>query len=76
VARKNGKINCWEFRKCGMEKTRECPAYPAGGRICYMIAGTMCGGRPHGTYKQKSRDCVNCDFYNKEILKSIQPGIA
>jgi hypothetical protein len=76
MASKNGKINCWEFKKCGMEKTRECPAYPAGGRICYMLARTMCSGRPHGDYEQKSHDCMNCDFYTEEILSSIPPHVA
>jgi hypothetical protein len=76
VAKKNRKLNCWEFMKCGMEKSRECPAYPAGGRICYMLAGTSCFGKAQGPYKQKSRDCINCDFYKKEILDSIQPGMA
>jgi hypothetical protein len=69
----NGKKNCWEFMGCGMEQTLECPAYPTGGRICYMLAGTVCNGEPHGDYKQKSRECMSCDFYREEILKSLPP---
>lgn len=67
----SGKRNCWEFMGCGMDHAFECPAYPSGGRICYMLAGTMCNGEPHGNYKQKSRDCVECHFYREEILKSL-----
>ena len=70
---KKGNINCWEFKKCGMDLTLECPAYPTGGRICYMLAGTLCGGRPQGKYAEKSRDCMECDFSIKEILRSL-PG--
>jgi hypothetical protein len=34
-----------------------------GGRACWVVAGTMCGGKPQGTFAQKYRDCESCDFY-------------
>jgi len=73
------KINCWEFMKCGMDLAQDCPAYPTGGRICYMIAGTLCGGKPQGSYEVKSQECMKCDFYLDEILANGGPqgaGIA
>jgi len=34
-----------------------------GGRICWAIAGTLCGGKVQGTFAQKAANCVNCEFY-------------
>lgn len=67
---KGRRINCWEFKQCGMDIVGDCPAYPTGGRICYMLAGTLCGGQRHGGYEQKSQDCMQCDFYLNEILNT------
>ncbi len=35
-----------------------------GGRACVYITGTFCGGTLQGTYKDKLKDCVSCDFYH------------
>ncbi len=35
------------------------------GRACWVLAGTMCGGKIQGTFAQKFRDCRRCDFYKK-----------
>lgn len=51
-----------------------CPAYEErrlhgihgglnGGRACWAIAGTMCGGKVQGTYAEKEKNCLVCDFY-------------
>jgi hypothetical protein len=34
------------------------------GRACWVVAGTMCGGNLQGTYAQKEKNCLRCDFYN------------
>ncbi|MHA2009465.1 MAG: two-CW domain-containing protein [Promethearchaeota archaeon] len=34
-----------------------------GGRSCWMVAGTYCGGLIQGTYAQKHKSCILCDFY-------------
>ncbi|MBZ5724564.1 MAG: hypothetical protein LAP87_06160 [Acidobacteriia bacterium] len=34
-----------------------------GGRICWALAGTLCGGKVQGTFAEKLTNCVNCDFY-------------
>ena len=34
------------------------------GRACWVIAGSMCGGKVQGTFAQKYGNCVICDFFN------------
>ncbi len=34
-----------------------------GGRACWAIAGTLCGGRVQGEFAQKISDCFDCEFY-------------
>lgn len=35
------------------------------GRSCWTVAGTMCNDLPMGTYAQKFKNCMKCDFYNE-----------
>ncbi len=76
-----GKLNCWEFKKCGRqlggEKVAElgvCPAASAkctdgtncgvnGGRACWAITGTFCGGKVQGSFATKLLNCKECEFY-------------
>lgn len=76
-----GKLNCWEFKKCGRqpggEKVKDlgvCPASSTiavnrlnngtnGGRICWAIAGTLCGGKVQGSYADKQLSCMSCEFF-------------
>jgi hypothetical protein len=34
-----------------------------GGRVCYAVAGTLCGGKIQGTFASKLASCLACDFY-------------
>lgn len=34
-----------------------------GGRICWAVAGTLCGGEVQGEYAHKRVSCMSCDFY-------------
>ena len=34
-----------------------------GGRICWAVAGTFCGGCAQGSFADKRPSCLNCDFY-------------
>ena len=34
-----------------------------GGRSCWVVAGSMCGGEKQGTFAQKYKNCQGCDFY-------------
>ena len=76
-----GKLNCWEFKKCGREpggaKSQEfgvCPASQetrtnkvnsgkSGGRCCWAVTGTLCGGKVQGSYATKLGNCLQCDFF-------------
>ena len=66
------KQNCWEFKQCG--QGQNCPAYMEekldgihegvnGGRSCWVIAGTLCGGIIQGSFAKKVGSCMQCDFY-------------
>jgi hypothetical protein len=35
------------------------------GRACWVVAGSLCGGKPRGTFAQKYLDCKKCSFYLK-----------
>lgn len=37
------------------------------GRACWVIAGTLCGGKLQGTFAMKEANCIHCDFY-KNVL--------
>ena len=62
------KINCWEFKRCGRDRTNDCPAFPKGGRVCYLVAGTLCGGKTQGEYALKISNCRECDFYQEIVV--------
>ncbi|MGE5838546.1 MAG: two-CW domain-containing protein [Deltaproteobacteria bacterium] len=36
-----------------------------GGRACWVIAGTKCGGQVQGSFASKYKNCERCDFYKK-----------
>lgn len=35
-----------------------------GGRACWAIGGTLCGGQVQGSFACKIRHCQDCDFYH------------
>lgn len=35
-----------------------------GGRTCWIVAGSLCGGKIQGTFANKFQNCKTCDFYN------------
>jgi len=65
--------------KCGREKENKlgiCPAAKEkrahgvngginGGRVCWAVSGTFCGGQVQGSYAQKLTTCADCDFRMK-----------
>lgn len=44
-----------------------------GGRACWIVAGTLCGGKEQGTFAQKYHNCEKCDFY-QHVRKEEGPG--
>lgn len=66
------KQNCWEAKRCGKEAT--CPAALErrlagvhqgrnGGRACWVVPGTLCGGAVQGKFAMKLSGCLACSFY-------------
>ena len=39
-----------------------------GGRACWAIAGTLCGGTVQGSFATKLSNCLKCEFY-QAVLK-------
>lgn len=34
------------------------------GRACWVVAGSLCGGKIQGTFAEKLHNCWRCDFMN------------
>lgn len=34
-----------------------------GGRACWVLSGTLCGGAVQGTFAKKFGSCSQCEFY-------------
>ncbi len=45
-----------------------------GGRYCWAISGTFCGGVVQGTYAQKQLTCMACDFFKLVKNEEKQEG--
>jgi hypothetical protein len=43
------------------------------GRACWIVAGSLCGGKIQGTYAQKLANCRRCDFMNA-VKKEEEPA--
>lgn len=39
-----------------------------GGRTCWVVAGTLCGGKVQGSFANKLPTCMSCEFY-KLVVK-------
>lgn len=49
-----------------------------GGRVCWVIAGTFCGGKAQGTFAKYITSCIACEFYKqvkKEEGKWYKPSL-
>ena len=71
-----------ELKKCGREqggsKAKElgiCLAYPAHGKRCARIAGTLCGGKVQGSFAKKVASCLQCDFYKSMHYDKTYKGL-
>ncbi len=48
-----------------------------GGRACWAVTGTFCGGQVQGTFALKLANCMECGFYQavmKEEGASYEPA--
>lgn len=67
-----GGMNVPEFGVCPASTEWKLDGIHGGknaGRACWVVAGTMCHGKPQGTFAQKSKNCGKCDFY-----RSVRKG--
>lgn len=66
------KLNCWEFKNCGIED--KCPAASSelydginygdnAGRVCWAVVGTLCQDCVKTDLAIKYQDCLKCDFF-------------
>ncbi len=44
-----------------------------GGRACWPIAGTLCGGKVQGSFAVKVGNCLKCDFY--QLVKNEEADL-
>jgi hypothetical protein len=54
-----------ELGTCPVTVTAELDGAHGGigaGRACWAVVGTFCGGKIQGTYAEKLKDCIQCDF--------------
>ena len=79
----SGTENCWEMKKCGripggdkVSALGVCPAYPHQGRDCWIVAGTLCGGKVQGSAAKKLLSCTECDFYKTIHYQQSAPVAA
>jgi len=83
-------------REPGGEKTADMGVCPAasdsssdginggknGGRICWALVGTFCGGKVQGDFAQKSVSCMSCEVFQQvkadeaEKFLLMKPGQA
>ena len=45
-----------------------------GGRACWAITGTLCGGKIEGTFATKLGNCMQCQFYSL-VVSEEGPGL-
>jgi diguanylate cyclase (GGDEF)-like protein len=60
-------VKCWEKKKCAKEG---CPAYKNTKVRCWLVAGTMCGGKVQGEFALKYKSCTECDVYQESVFVS------
>ncbi len=40
-----------------------------GGRSCWALTGTLCGGAVQGTFAMKLSNCLQCEFYKSVAVE-------
>jgi eukaryotic-like serine/threonine-protein kinase len=71
--REPGGKNVAEFGVCPAAKDSSFDGINTGkngGRICWAVAGTFCGGEIQGTFAEKRTSCIGCNFY-KPIIQGM-----
>ncbi len=46
-----------------------------GGRVCWAVTGTLCGGKPQGTFARKFANCLlDCAFF-KTVMRDEKKAL-
>jgi hypothetical protein len=64
--RQQGGPKTGELGVCGASSERRANGINGGrngGRACWAIAGTLCGGKVQGSFASKVINCMKCEFY-------------
>lgn len=51
---------CWEIKGCQKET---CPAYTNKDFRCWLMVGTLCGGKVQGEFAKKYETCFECEVF-------------
>ncbi len=66
--RERGGLHTDDLGICPAAKEKKLDGVHGGinaGRACWVVAGTLCGGKIQGTFARKIRSCKKCAFYAK-----------
>lgn len=67
-SREVGGIKTAEFGVCPSaidEESNGTNSGKNGGRICWAVAGTFCGGKIQGDFAVKTVSCMTCDVFKR-----------
>ncbi len=55
---------CWDVRRCPPQMRETCPVWEfKSGHLCWFINGTICQGKPRGSWSQKMIVCRKCQVF-------------
>jgi len=66
--REEGGINSEELGVCPASSSKDFEGRNSGengGRYCWRLAGTFCGGKIQGTMARKIMNCIDCEVLQK-----------
>jgi hypothetical protein len=64
--REPGGVNARQLGVCPASSERRVNGTNSGrngGRACWAISGTLCGGKVQGSFATKVGSCLKCEFY-------------
>jgi DNA-binding XRE family transcriptional regulator len=65
--------SCWEIRRCSRQMLEICPAWEfKSGHLCWFINGTVCQGKPRGSWSEKMVLCRKCVVFTS-LMKHWSP---
>jgi len=46
-----------------------------GGRVCWAITGSLCNGNASGTFAEKQKYCMVCNFYKSVVEEELESEV-